>query len=216
MMQRQVNKQQEVVTSCAEYRQSPQVTSPTCKTPFNQNGPCQEKTEIEKKSRQHSKKEESPKETSKEEMCEAVSPALQSMGVYTPDSTSNSVHSVQYPACELDVSQLGLESPTSIGSDLASPCSMMHMHPAPSPQYPHSSIHIPSIMSQPNQPTKQQKINRNRNSSGAGSGAGSASGGGGADSKQAALRGAATPPAPPARHRATPPAHHAHGNYTTG
>ncbi|XP_037293234.1 histone acetyltransferase KAT6B isoform X3 [Manduca sexta] len=211
MMQRQVNKQQEVVTSCAEYRQSPQVTSPTCKTPFNQNGPCQEKTEIEKKSRQHSKKEESPKETSKEEMCEAVSPALQSMGVYTPDSTSNSVHSVQYPACELDVSQLGLESPTSIGSDLASPCSMMHMHPAPSPQYPHSSIHIPSIMSQPNQPTKQQKINRNRNSSGAGSGAGSASGGGGADSKQAALRGAATPPAPPARHRATPPAHHAHG-----
>lgn len=156
MMQRQA-KQQEVVTSCAEYRQqSPQVlTSPGCKT-YGQNGPC-EKTEIEKKSR---KKEESPKE--KEEMCEAVSPALQSMGVYTPDSTSNSVHSVQYPACELDVSQLGLESPTSIGSDMASPCSMMHMHPAPSPQYPHSSIHIPSIMTQPNQPPKQQKIN-NRN-----------------------------------------------------
>lgn len=162
MMQRQVNKQQEVVTSCAEYRQQNQVlTSSGCKTPFNQNGPCgQEKTEIEKKSRQQSKKEESPKDSSKEELCEAVSPALQSMGVYTPDSTSNSVHSVQYPACELDVSQLGLESPTSIGSDLASPCSMMHMHPAPSPQY--SSIHIPSIMSQPNQPPKQQKIN-NRN-----------------------------------------------------
>lgn len=162
MMQRQVNKQPEVVTSCAEYRQqSPQIlTSPGCKPGFNQNGPCgQEKTEIEKKSRQH-KKEESPKEANKEELCEAVSPALQSMGVYTPDSTSNSVHSVQYPACELDVSQLGLESPTSIGSDLASPCSMMHMHPAPSPQY--SSIHIPSIMSQPNQPPKQQKIN-NRN-----------------------------------------------------
>lgn len=161
MMQR-VNKHQEVVTSCAEFRQqSPQIlTSPGCKT-FNQNGPCQEKVEIEKKSRQ-SKKDESPKETHKEEMCEAVSPALQSMGVYTPDSTSNSVHSVQYPACELDVSQLGLESPTSIGSDLASPCSMMHMHPAPSPQYPHSSLHIPSIMSQSNQPTKQQKIN-NRN-----------------------------------------------------
>lgn len=162
MMQRQV-KQQEVVTSCAEYRQqSPQIlTSPGCKTPFNQNGPCVQDKEIEKKSRQHPKKEESPKDN-KEEMCEAVSPALQSMGVYTPDSTSNSVHSVQYPACELDVSQLGLESPTSIGSDLASPCSMMHMHPAPSPQYPHSSIHIPSIMSQPNQPPKQQKIN-NRN-----------------------------------------------------
>ncbi|XP_072944834.1 uncharacterized protein [Epargyreus clarus] len=202
MMQRQVKQQeQQVVTSCAEYRQqSPQVmTSPGCKTPFNQNGPCaQEKTEIEKKSRQ-SKKDESPKDTSKEEMCEAVSPALQSMGVYTPDSTSNSVHSVQYPACELDVSQLGLESPTSIGSDLASPCSMMHMHPVPSPQYPpHSSIHIPSIMSQPNQPPKQQKINnRNRNA------AGSAHGG-----AEKALRGAATPPA---RHRATPPAHHAHG-----
>lgn len=164
MMQRQVNKQQEVATSCAEFRQqsSQVLTSPGCKTPFNQNGPCaQEKTEIEKKSRHQSKKEESSKE-SKEEMCEAVSPALQSMGVYTPDSTSNSVHSVQYPACELDVSQLGLESPTSIGSDLASPCSMMHMHPAPSPQYPHSSIHIPSIMAQTNQPAKQQKIN-NRN-----------------------------------------------------
>ncbi|VVD00604.1 unnamed protein product [Leptidea sinapis] len=194
-MMRQV-KQAEVVTSCAEFRQqSPQVmTSPGCKS--YQNGPCHDK-EIEKKSRQ--KKDESPKE-SKEEMCEAVSPALQSMGVYTPDSTSNSVHSVQYPACELDVSQLGLESPTSIGSDLASPCSMMHMHPAPSPQYPHSSIHIPSIMSQPNQPPKQQKIN-NRNRS-------SASSGSSAESKSA-LRNAATPPA---RHRATPPAHHPHGN----
>ncbi|XP_052743578.1 histone acetyltransferase KAT6B isoform X2 [Bicyclus anynana] len=191
MMQRQVNKQQEVVTSCADYRQSPQIlTSPGCK-PFNQNGPCgQEKVEIEKKSRQHSKKDESPKDMSKEEMCEAVSPALQSMGVYTPDSTSNSVHSVQYPACELDMSQISLESPTSISSDLASPC--YNMHPAPSPQYPHSSIHIPSIMSQPNQPPKQQKINnRNRNSTSASSG--------GADK---GVRGPATPPA---RHRATPP-----------
>ncbi|XP_022115928.2 histone acetyltransferase KAT6B isoform X2 [Pieris rapae] len=206
MMQRQVNKQPEVATSCAEYRQqSPQVlTSPGCKTPFNQNGPCQEKTEIDK-NRKH-KKEESPKDTSKEELCEAVSPALQSMGVYTPDSTSNSVHSVQYPTCELDVSQLGLESPTSIGSDLASPCSMMHMHPAPSPQYPHS-IHIPSIMSQPNQPAKQQKINnRNRNSTA------SSSSGGSAESKSA-MRSAATPPA---RHRATPPAHQPHGVMSGG
>lgn len=206
MMQRQVSKQQEVVTSCAEYRQqsSQVLTSPGCKN-FNQNGPCGQEKEIEKKSRQ--KKEESPKESNKEELCEAVSPALQSMGVYTPDSTSNSVHSVQYPACELDVSQLGLESPTSIGSDLASPCSMMHMHPAPSPQY--SSIHIPSIMSQPNQPPKQQKIN-NRNRS---SGASSSSGGGGeAGNKQAAagLRAAATPPAAAPRHRATPPAHQPH------
>ncbi|CAK1550353.1 unnamed protein product [Leptosia nina] len=201
MMQRQVNKQPEVATSCAEYRQqSPQIlTSPGCKTPFNQNGPCSDKVEIEK-NRKH-KKEESPKDTSKEELCEAVSPALQSMGVYTPDSTSNSVHSVQYPACELDVSQLGLESPTSIGSDLASPCSMMHMHPTPSPQYPHSSIHIPSIMSQPNQPAKQQKIN-NRNRSSTASGSSNS-----AESKSA-MRSAATPPA---RHRATPPAHQPHG-----
>lgn len=160
MMQRAVNKHQEVVTSCAEYRQhqqSPQVlSSPGGKIPYNQNGPC-EKTDIEKKSR-GAKKEESPKDN-KEEMCEAVSPALQSMGVYTPDSTSNSVHSVQYAACDLDVSQLGLESPTSIGSDLSSPCSMMHMHPAPSPQYPHSSIHLQSMMTQPNQPPKQKNIN---------------------------------------------------------
>ncbi|OWR50257.1 hypothetical protein KGM_213223 [Danaus plexippus plexippus] len=191
MMQRQVNKQQEVATSCADFRQqSPQLlTSPGCKTPFNQNGPCDK--DIDKKARQQ-KKDESPKDTSKEEMCEAVSPALQSMGVYTPDSTSNSVHSVQYPACELDVSQLGLESPTSISSDLASPCSMMHMHPAPSPQYPHSSIHIPSIMSQPNQPPKQQKIN-NRNRS---------TGSAGAASSDKSARGSGTPPA---RHRVTPP-----------
>ncbi|KAJ8712059.1 hypothetical protein PYW07_004901 [Mythimna separata] len=201
MMQRQVSKQQDVVTSCAEYRQqsSQVLSSPSCKTPFNQNGPCGQEKEIEKKSRQH-KKEESPKDSSKEELCEAVSPALQSMGVYTPDSTSNSVHSVQYPACELDVSQLGLESPTSIGSDLASPCSMMHMHPAPSPQY--SSIHIPSIMTQPNQPPKQQKINnRNRNSAGHSN----SSGGGASPGKQAAHRAAHTPPAPAARPRATPP-----------
>ncbi|XP_075980342.1 uncharacterized protein LOC142979361 isoform X3 [Anticarsia gemmatalis] len=209
MMQRQVNKQQDVVTSCAEYRQqSPQVmTSSGCKTPFNQNGPCgQEKTDIEKKSRQQSKKEESPKDSSKEELCEAVSPALQSMGVYTPDSTSNSVHSVQYPACELDVSQLGLESPTSIGSDLASPCSMMHMHPAPSPQY--SSIHIPSIMSQPNQPPKQQKINNRNRSSGSSGGSG---GGEGGKPGAAAARAAATPPA---RRQATPPNIQPHGQYT--
>ncbi|XP_022823314.1 histone acetyltransferase KAT6B-like isoform X1 [Spodoptera litura] len=202
MMQRQVSKQQDVVTSCAEYRQqsSQVLTSPGCKS-FNQNGPCGQEKEIEKKSRQ--KKEESPKESNKEELCEAVSPALQSMGVYTPDSTSNSVHSVQYPACELDVSQLGLESPTSIGSDLASPCSMMHMHPAPSPQY--SSIHIPSIMSQPNQPPKQQKINNRNRSSGASSSSGGA--GGDAAKQAAAAPGLRAAPTPPARHRATPPAH---------
>lgn len=182
MMQQQANnKQQEVATSCAEYRQqSPQVlTSPGCKTPFGQNGPCsQDKSDIEKKARQHAKKED--KDGGKEESCDgaAMSPALQSMGVYTPDSTSNSVHSVQYPACELDVSQLGLESPSSIGSDLASPCSMLHMpHPAPSPhahhahhthaQYSHAhALHLPTMpqgQSQSQSQPKQQKIaNRNR------------------------------------------------------
>lgn len=182
MMQQQANnKQQEVSTSCAEYRQqSPQVlTSPGCKTPFGQNGPCaQDKSDIDKKARQHAKKED--KDGGKEESCDgaAMSPALQSMGVYTPDSTSNSVHSVQYPACELDVSQLGLESPSSIGSDLASPCSMLHMpHPAPSPhahhahhahaQYSHAhALHLPAMPGQQSQAQsqpKQQKItNRNR------------------------------------------------------
>jgi len=42
---------------------------------------------------------------------------MPSMGVYTPDSATNSVHSMHgYGQCELDVSQLGLESPSSIGS----------------------------------------------------------------------------------------------------
>ncbi|PSN52347.1 hypothetical protein C0J52_18097, partial [Blattella germanica] len=47
---------------------------------------------------------------------------IPSMGVYTPDSTTNSVHSLHgYGQCDLDVSQLGLESPTSISSnDMAS------------------------------------------------------------------------------------------------
>ncbi|CAH1978254.1 unnamed protein product [Acanthoscelides obtectus] len=47
-------------------------------------------------------------------------PDIPSMGVYTPDSTTNSVHSLHYGQCELDVAQLGLESPASISSDMAS------------------------------------------------------------------------------------------------
>lgn len=43
------------------------------------------------------------------------------MGVYTPDSTTNSVHSLHhYNQCDLDVNQLELESPASIASDMAS------------------------------------------------------------------------------------------------
>lgn len=44
---------------------------------------------------------------------------MPSMGVYTPDSTTNSVHSLHYNP-DLDVGPLGLESPTSISSDMAS------------------------------------------------------------------------------------------------
>ncbi|XP_058808792.1 histone acetyltransferase KAT6A [Phymastichus coffea] len=67
-------------------------------------------------------------------------PDLPSMGVYTPDSTTNSVHSLHYGQCDLDVSQLGLESPTSIASDLASqnsverPPSALPTMPNPSQQ----------------------------------------------------------------------------------
>lgn len=123
-----------------------------------------------KNSHQTCKKEEMSKDNTsqqissqKEEICQSVSPALPSMGVYTPDSTSNSVHSVQYNPCELDVSQLGLESPSSIASDLASPCSMLHMHPSPQhvPHPIHSSIHIPPIMTG-NQGKQKNVHNRNR------------------------------------------------------
>lgn len=49
-------------------------------------------------------------------------PDIPSMGVYTPDSTTNSVHSLHgYGQCDLDVSQLGLESPTSISSNDLNP-----------------------------------------------------------------------------------------------
>ncbi|KAI4456182.1 hypothetical protein MML48_8g00008223 [Holotrichia oblita] len=44
---------------------------------------------------------------------------MPSMGVYTPDSTTNSVHSLHYNP-DIDVGSLGLESPTSISSDMAS------------------------------------------------------------------------------------------------
>lgn len=54
---------------------------------------------------------------------------IPSMGVYTPDSTTNSVHSLHYGGpCELDV-QLGLESPTSISSDMASQNSVEPVRP---------------------------------------------------------------------------------------
>lgn len=125
---------------------------------------CEKKTShLTCKKEDISNKDTQQQMTQKEEICQSVSPALPSLGVYTPDSTSNSVHSVQYGACELDVSQLGLESPTSIASDLASPCSMMHMHPSPqhAPHPLHASIHIPPIMTG-NQPKQKNVHNRNR------------------------------------------------------
>lgn len=55
---------------------------------------------------------------------------IQSMGVYTPDSTTNSVHSLHhYGQCDLDVNQLELESPASIASDMASQNSVESIRP---------------------------------------------------------------------------------------
>ncbi|KRT82696.1 PHD finger motif containing protein [Oryctes borbonicus] len=53
---------------------------------------------------------------------------MPSMGVYTPDSTTNSVHSLHYNP-DLDVGPLGLESPTSISSDMASQNSVENARP---------------------------------------------------------------------------------------
>ncbi|XP_045478193.1 histone acetyltransferase KAT6B-like isoform X2 [Harmonia axyridis] len=54
---------------------------------------------------------------------------IPSMGVYTPDSTTNSVHSLHYGQCDLDVAQLNLESPASISSDMASQNSVEPIRP---------------------------------------------------------------------------------------
>lgn len=55
---------------------------------------------------------------------------IPSMGVYTPDSTTNSVHSLHHSyQCDLDVAQLGLESPASIASDIASQNSVENVRP---------------------------------------------------------------------------------------
>lgn len=66
-------------------------------------------------------------------------PDIPSMGVYTPDSTTNSVHSLHYGQCDIEMSQLGLESPTSISSDMASQNSVEAVRPPsviPSHQQP--------------------------------------------------------------------------------
>ncbi|CAH1136158.1 unnamed protein product [Ceutorhynchus assimilis] len=55
---------------------------------------------------------------------------MPSMGVYTPDSATNSVHSLPYAPCELDVSHMGLESPASISSDMTSQNSIDVVRPS--------------------------------------------------------------------------------------
>ncbi|KAG5878598.1 hypothetical protein JTB14_004896 [Gonioctena quinquepunctata] len=54
---------------------------------------------------------------------------LPSMGVYTPDSTTNSVLSVHYGQCELDVAPVSLESPASVSSDMNSQNSVDPVRP---------------------------------------------------------------------------------------
>ncbi|XP_030761511.1 uncharacterized protein LOC115886482 isoform X2 [Sitophilus oryzae] len=60
---------------------------------------------------------------------QSVSDIPPSMGVYTPDSTTNSVHSLPYTQFDLDVTQVGLESPASISSDMASQNSVEVVRP---------------------------------------------------------------------------------------
>lgn len=91
-----------------------------------------------------------------------ASPAgdISSMGVYTPDSTTNSVHSLHhYGQCDLDVAQLGLESPASIASDIASQNSVENVRP-PS-VVSHSQLNQfadCSLQQQHNQQTQQAQI----------------------------------------------------------
>uniref|UniRef100_A0A6P7F7K7 histone acetyltransferase n=1 Tax=Diabrotica virgifera virgifera TaxID=50390 RepID=A0A6P7F7K7_DIAVI len=59
----------------------------------------------------------------------AATAEIPSMGVYTPDSTTNSVHSLHYGHCEMDVTQLNLESPASIASDVNSQNSVESVRP---------------------------------------------------------------------------------------
>ncbi|XP_035720933.1 histone acetyltransferase KAT6B-like isoform X2 [Vespa mandarinia] len=86
-------------------------------------------------------------------------PDLPSMGVYTPDSTTNSVHSLHYGQCDLDVSQLGLESPTSIASDLASQNSV-ERPPSALPSMPAGPVTVPiSVSMQITAPSTSVSVN---------------------------------------------------------
>ncbi|XP_074040879.1 histone acetyltransferase enoki mushroom isoform X2 [Leptinotarsa decemlineata] len=54
---------------------------------------------------------------------------LPSMGVYTPDSTTNSVMSMHYGQCELDGTPMSLSSPASVSSDMNSQTSVEPVRP---------------------------------------------------------------------------------------
>lgn len=136
-------------------------------------------------------------------------PEIPSMGVYTPDSTTNSVHSLHgYGQCDLDVSQLGLESPTSISSndmppsvgapepprppssqaytDCAQQSAIFHHHHATS-----SPQHCPPSLPQYQTVPSKQSSSRSKSSQSA---------------SQHHSRNRSTPPAPsPVLHRSTPP-----------
>lgn len=106
-------------------------------------------------------------------------PEMQSMGVYTPDSTTNSVHSLHgYSQCDLDVNQLGIGSPSSISSSDMAPPSVgepprppsysdcVHHHSPASllPQYPphHASIPPPKPQSTSRKSQNTTSHHRNR------------------------------------------------------
>ena len=83
------------------------------------------------------------------------------MGVYTPDSTTNSVHSLHYGQCDLDVSQLGLESPASIASDLASQNSVER----PPSALPTMRSQQQQIIQVPSMPTSSIQLSSSQSSS---------------------------------------------------
>ncbi|XP_065165530.1 histone acetyltransferase KAT6A isoform X2 [Atheta coriaria] len=83
---------------------------------------------------------------------------LSTMGVYTPDSTTNSVHSLHYNQCDLDVSQLGLESPASISSDMASQNSVESVRPPSITQTPSYDCAVQHNMQQNLHQQQQQQV----------------------------------------------------------
>ncbi|XP_055613729.1 histone acetyltransferase KAT6A isoform X2 [Uranotaenia lowii] len=85
---------------------------------------------------------------------------VSSISVYTPDSTTNSVHSLhQYGQCDLDVTQLGLESPASISSDMNSQSSVENIRPSSVVPHQVNQYSDCSIQQQQHQNQIQQQMN---------------------------------------------------------